>query len=113
MTYTLLPSRLTAMADGFDPAATVAGAFGVSPPDALASNCETRPVAKSATYTLAPSGLTATACGAVPAATRAGVARVLLTHVPPWHDPADAVREARTTFDGPIDLASAGAVHEV
>ena len=46
-------------------------------------------------------------------ATRAGAGRVLLTHVPPWHDPADAVREAKTTYDGPIELATAGAVHDV
>lgn len=47
------------------------------------------------------------------AATRAGVRRVLLTHVPPWHDPARALAEARTTYAGPLDLARAGSTYLV
>jgi ribonuclease BN (tRNA processing enzyme) len=47
------------------------------------------------------------------AATRAGAARVVLTHVPPWHDPADALAEARTTYDGPVELAAAGATYDL
>jgi ribonuclease BN (tRNA processing enzyme) len=39
------------------------------------------------------------------AATRAGVPRVLLTHVPPWHDKALALRDARTTYSGDVALA--------
>ncbi|CAM3971013.1 MBL fold metallo-hydrolase [Nocardioides marinus] len=46
-------------------------------------------------------------------ATRAGAARVVLTHVPPWHDPFDALAEAKSTYDGPLELASAGAVYDV
>ena len=44
-------------------------------------------------------------------ATRAGVGRVVLTHVPPWHDPLRAIDEARTAYDGPLDLAIAGATY--
>ena len=44
-------------------------------------------------------------------ATRAGVARVVLTHIPPWHDPLRAIDEARTAYDGPLDLAVAGATY--
>lgn len=47
------------------------------------------------------------------AATRGGAARVLLTHVPPWHDPAVALAEARSTYDGPVELAAAGATYDV
>jgi ribonuclease BN (tRNA processing enzyme) len=43
----------------------------------------------------------------------AGVGRVLLTHIPPWHDPHEALEEARTCWQGPLDLARAGDVHEV
>jgi ribonuclease BN (tRNA processing enzyme) len=43
-------------------------------------------------------------------ATGAGVGRVLLTHIPPWHDPQRAVDEARTTWTGPLDLARPGLV---
>lgn len=47
------------------------------------------------------------------AATRGGSSRVLLTHVPPWHDPHEVLAEARTAYDGPLELAKAGVVHEV
>lgn len=46
-------------------------------------------------------------------ASRGGVRRLVVTHVPPWHDPADAVAEARSTFDGTIELAASGAVYEL
>jgi ribonuclease BN (tRNA processing enzyme) len=46
-------------------------------------------------------------------ATRAGVRRLVLTHVPPWHDPQDALAEARTAYDGPLELARPGAVFEL
>ncbi len=55
--------------------------------------------------------LTGSECGE--AATRGGSRRLVLTHVPPWHDPEDALREARTTYDGDITLASVGAVYEL
>jgi len=55
--------------------------------------------------------LTGTDCGE--AATRGGASRLVLTHIPPWHDPQVAHDEARTAYAGPIDLAAAGAVYEV
>jgi ribonuclease BN (tRNA processing enzyme) len=47
------------------------------------------------------------------AATRAGAKRLVLTHVPPWFDPDDALAEARTTYDGPLELARPGATYEL
>ena len=55
--------------------------------------------------------LTGTDCGE--AARRGGSRRLLITHVPPWFDPAEAVAEARSRYDGPVDLARAGDVHEL
>ncbi|MFC4785283.1 MBL fold metallo-hydrolase [Nocardioides sp. MAHUQ-72] len=55
--------------------------------------------------------LTGAECG--DAAARGGARRLLLTHVPPWHDPQEALAEARTTYDGPVSLARAGDVHEL
>jgi ribonuclease BN (tRNA processing enzyme) len=55
--------------------------------------------------------LTGSDCGRT--ATKAGVGRLVLTHVPPWHHPADALAEARTTWDGALDLAVAGATYDV
>ena len=46
-------------------------------------------------------------------AARAGVRRLVLTHVPPWHDPQDALAEARAAYDGPLDLARPGATYEL
>lgn len=46
-------------------------------------------------------------------AQRAGAGRLVVTHVPPWHDPQLAVAEARGTFDGPVELARAGATFDV
>lgn len=55
--------------------------------------------------------LTGTDCGE--AATRAGVRLLVLTHVPPWFDTQTAVDEARAVYDGPLELAVAGAVYEL
>jgi ribonuclease BN (tRNA processing enzyme) len=46
-------------------------------------------------------------------AARAGVKRLVLTHVPPWFDPLDALAEARAEYDGPIDLAFCGATYDL
>jgi ribonuclease BN (tRNA processing enzyme) len=40
----------------------------------------------------------------------AGVRRLVLTHIPPWHHKEDAVREAESAFEGPIELAGEGSV---
>ena len=55
--------------------------------------------------------MTGADCGRT--AARAGVGRLVLTHVPPWHDPAVAESEARAEWSGPIELARAGATYEL
>ena len=46
-------------------------------------------------------------------AAKAGVGQLVITHVPPWHDPTEALEEARTRWDGPLDLAIPGAIFEL
>jgi ribonuclease BN (tRNA processing enzyme) len=46
-------------------------------------------------------------------AARAGTRRLLLTHVPPWHDPQVMVAEARSVYDGALDLATPGTSYDV
>ncbi len=55
--------------------------------------------------------LTGADCGRT--ATAAGVGRLVLTHIPPWHDPAVAEAEARGEWSGPLDVARAGATYVV
>ena len=43
-------------------------------------------------------------------AARAGARRLLLTHVWPGSDPDGAIRAARQTYQGPIDVAKPGQV---
>jgi ribonuclease BN (tRNA processing enzyme) len=57
-----------------------------------------------------PKGLHLTGREAGEIAQRAGVGRLLVTHVPPWYDPADAAAEAASAFDGPVDHAVPGMV---
>lgn len=45
-------------------------------------------------------------------AKRAGVGRLVLTHIPPWHNRQMALDEAHAVFDGPINLAETGQVYE-
>ncbi|MDY6051156.1 MAG: MBL fold metallo-hydrolase [Rothia sp. (in: high G+C Gram-positive bacteria)] len=47
------------------------------------------------------------------AAAEAGVRNLLLTHLPIWNDPAIALAEAQTAFDGPISVAEASATYRV
>ena len=47
------------------------------------------------------------------AAALGGAQRLMLTHVPPWFDPDDALAEARAVYDGPIEVARPGAVHKL
>jgi ribonuclease BN (tRNA processing enzyme) len=44
-------------------------------------------------------------------ASRVGVGRVVLTHVPPWHEPLRAYDEAQTAWEGPLDVAAVGATY--
>jgi ribonuclease BN (tRNA processing enzyme) len=46
-------------------------------------------------------------------AQHAGVGRLVLTHVPPWTDAGINLRDAKGSFDGPVELARPGAVYEV
>ncbi len=46
-------------------------------------------------------------------ASRAEVARLLLTHVPPWHDPERVLAEAQPEFAGKAELAVAGETYSV
>jgi ribonuclease BN (tRNA processing enzyme) len=46
-------------------------------------------------------------------ASEAAARQVVLTHIPPWHDKQDAVREARTAYPGPVALAAEGSVFEL
>ena len=46
-------------------------------------------------------------------ATRAGVKRLVVTHVPPWHDANAIFAEAVAAYDGPADLAAQGDVYEL
>jgi ribonuclease BN (tRNA processing enzyme) len=55
--------------------------------------------------------LTGADCGR--AAAVGNVARLVLTHVPPWYDAAVAVAEAKSQFSGQIDVATTGAVFTV
>jgi ribonuclease BN (tRNA processing enzyme) len=59
-----------------------------------------------------PPDLHLTGKEAATAATEADAARLVLTHVPPWHDPSVILAEA-TTYDGPCELAVPGTVYEV
>jgi ribonuclease BN (tRNA processing enzyme) len=43
----------------------------------------------------------------------ADVGRLVITHIPPWYSAEDAIADARPHFDGPLSLASPGAVYEV
>ncbi|HET8560456.1 MAG TPA: MBL fold metallo-hydrolase [Marmoricola sp.] len=60
-----------------------------------------------------PPDLHLTGAEAGRAASSARVRQLLLTHVPPWHDPQVILAEAVTTYDGPLHLAAPGQVHEL
>ncbi len=60
-----------------------------------------------------PPDLHLTGTDAGTAAAAAGVAHLVLTHIPPWHDPQLTLGEARSAFDGPITLAATGDTYEL
>ena len=60
-----------------------------------------------------PPGVHLTGHEAGELATRARVKRLVVTHVPPWHDAQTIFAEATKAYDGPAELASAGAVYIV
>ena len=43
----------------------------------------------------------------------AGSKRLVLTHVPPWHDREQVLAEAAEVYDGPLELARVGATYDV
>ncbi len=60
-----------------------------------------------------PPGIHMTGSEAAGVARDAHCATLVLTHVPPWHDRRDALREAEGVFLGPISLAAEGATYTV
>jgi ribonuclease BN (tRNA processing enzyme) len=44
-------------------------------------------------------------------AARAGAGRLVLTHIPPWHDPQRVQADADPAYDGPTALARTGATY--
>jgi ribonuclease BN (tRNA processing enzyme) len=46
-------------------------------------------------------------------ATKAEVSRLVLTHVPPWHQAEVMLREAEQTYAGPLELAVPGKTYEI
>lgn len=46
-------------------------------------------------------------------ASKAGASRLIVTHVPPWHDADAMLAEAVSAYAGPCELAAAGAVYEI
>jgi ribonuclease BN (tRNA processing enzyme) len=61
----------------------------------------------------APHGLHLTGGEAGEAAARAGARRLVLTHLPPWNDPAVSRRAAEAAFGGTVELAAPGATYDV
>jgi ribonuclease BN (tRNA processing enzyme) len=64
-------------------------------------------------WTEPPPGLHLSGRQAGEHAAAAEVGRLLLTHVPVWCDPAALLAEAQESFDGPVELAAAGATYDV
>ena len=60
-----------------------------------------------------PPDLHLTGAEAARTSARARARRLLLTHVPPWHDPEVALAEAVQEYDGPIELATPGTAYDV
>lgn len=60
-----------------------------------------------------PTDLHLTGAEAGRAAAEGGARRLVLTHIPPWHDQQVAWAEARTTYDGPLGLATSGATFDL
>jgi ribonuclease BN (tRNA processing enzyme) len=60
-----------------------------------------------------PEGLHLTGRDAGEAAARNGVPRLVVTHVPPWYDPAEMLAEARAAYDGDVTAAAPGATYVI
>jgi ribonuclease BN (tRNA processing enzyme) len=60
-----------------------------------------------------PTDLHLTGKQAGAAAAEAAVSRLVLTHIPPWHDPSVVEAEAREAYAGPLELAATGATYTI
>ncbi len=60
-----------------------------------------------------PPSLHLTGVEAGEAAAKAGAKQLVVTHVPPWFDAPAILAEAQSVYDGPLELAVAGAVYEL
>ncbi len=60
-----------------------------------------------------PPDLHLTGAEAGQVATDAGAQRLLLTHIPPWHDPQKVLAEAQGAYQGPVELAEPGTTYDV
>ncbi|MEQ6901320.1 MBL fold metallo-hydrolase [Nocardioides sp. YIM 152588] len=60
-----------------------------------------------------PPNLHLTGVEAGETATKADARRLVVTHVPPWHDAPTMLAEARSSYSGPCELAAAGAVYDL
>ena len=60
-----------------------------------------------------PAGVHLTGRQAAEAAEASGAGALLLTHIPPWHDPERVLADAAPHFSGPTSLALTGAVWPV
>ncbi len=58
-----------------------------------------------------PTDLHLTGKQAGAAAAEAGARRLVLTHIPPWHDPEVPLAEAREAYDGPLERATTGTTY--
>ena len=58
-----------------------------------------------------PTDLHMTGKQAGAAAAEAGVRRLVLTHIPPWHDAAHVTAEAAEAYAGPLEVAVTGATY--
>jgi ribonuclease BN (tRNA processing enzyme) len=60
-----------------------------------------------------PADLHLTGGQAGAAAAAAGVGRLVLTHIPPWHDAETSLAEARKQYDGPLEAAATGSRYTI
>jgi ribonuclease BN (tRNA processing enzyme) len=60
-----------------------------------------------------PPDLHLTGAEAGQVAVAAHARQLVLTHIPPWHEPEKVKAEAEAEYDGPIDLATPGATYVV
>lgn len=60
-----------------------------------------------------PAGVHLTGRQAAELATEAGARRLVLTHVPPWHERNQVLAEARPHFESELSLAVPGATYEI